>query len=203
MTYYEVLGVPRNASYEQIKKQYRILAKRYHPDMNKSPDSNTSFGKLSRAYQTLNDPYKRGRYDEMLENQDFEGLETHFGKSSLWFTDPFKLFDNLFKGFKDPFLDLQKLDKDAMKGAKFRSYSSSTLKTTKDGKTVEKNSIIVNKDGDKKSYMETKVNNKVVKQEGDPTLLQSGRGYKSLTSNINQKKKKTKKTKRVYRLVHA
>ncbi|MCS7262135.1 MAG: molecular chaperone DnaJ [Aquificaceae bacterium] len=61
--YYEVLGVPRNASQEDIKKAYRRLARKYHPDFNKEPDAQEKFKEINEAYQVLSDPEKRKLYD--------------------------------------------------------------------------------------------------------------------------------------------
>ncbi len=61
--YYEVLGVPRNASQEEIKRAYKRLARQYHPDLNKSPDAEEKFKEINEAYQVLGDPEKRAQYD--------------------------------------------------------------------------------------------------------------------------------------------
>ncbi len=61
--YYDVLGVPRNTSPEEIKKAFRKLARKYHPDVSAEPDAENRFKELNTAYEVLNDPEKRARYD--------------------------------------------------------------------------------------------------------------------------------------------
>ena len=62
--YYDILGVDKDASQKEIKKAYRKLAKKYHPDMNKDdPDTSEKFKEISEAYEILSDPDKRERYD--------------------------------------------------------------------------------------------------------------------------------------------
>jgi len=61
--YYEVLGVPRDASPEQIKKAYRKLAMQYHPDVADAPDAAEKFKEIGEAYEVLHDPNKRAMYD--------------------------------------------------------------------------------------------------------------------------------------------
>jgi molecular chaperone DnaJ len=62
--YYEVLGVPKDATKDQIKAAYRDLALKYHPDRNKSPDAEEKFKELSEAYAVLSDDEKRSQYDQ-------------------------------------------------------------------------------------------------------------------------------------------
>ena len=62
--YYDILGVPRDATAEQIKKAYRQLARTLHPDRNRSdPQAGEKFKEVVEAYQVLSDPEKRARYD--------------------------------------------------------------------------------------------------------------------------------------------
>ncbi|MDE3230537.1 MAG: molecular chaperone DnaJ [Chloroflexota bacterium] len=61
--YYETLGVPRNASEDEIKKSFRRLARQYHPDVNKEKDAGVRFKEINEAYEVLGDPKKRGAYD--------------------------------------------------------------------------------------------------------------------------------------------
>lgn len=61
--YYEILGVGRGATEEEIKKAYRRLARQYHPDVNKSPDAEARFKEVNEAYEVLRDAQKRAAYD--------------------------------------------------------------------------------------------------------------------------------------------
>jgi curved DNA-binding protein len=61
--YYAILGVPRNATQEEIKRAYKRLARQYHPDVNKSPEAEEKFKEINEAYAVLSDPEKRKIYD--------------------------------------------------------------------------------------------------------------------------------------------
>jgi curved DNA-binding protein len=63
--YYAALGVPRDASAEDIKKAYRRLAQKYHPDVSKEPKAEARFKEIGEAWQTLKDPEKRAAYDAL------------------------------------------------------------------------------------------------------------------------------------------
>ncbi|MEO0588502.1 MAG: DnaJ C-terminal domain-containing protein [Planctomycetota bacterium] len=73
--YYQTLGVPRSASADDIKRAYRKLAQKLHPDRNKAPDAAEQFSKVSEAYDVLSDPDKRQKYDQFgadyKQGQDF------------------------------------------------------------------------------------------------------------------------------------
>jgi DnaJ-class molecular chaperone len=62
--YYEVLGVGRNATAEEIRKAYRRLARKYHPDVNTEPDAAQRFAEITEAYDVLSDPERRKTYDQ-------------------------------------------------------------------------------------------------------------------------------------------
>lgn len=74
--YYEVLGVSKGASKDEIKKAYRKLSKTYHPDINKEPDAAEKFKEVKEAYETLSDDQKQAHYDQFGHtdpNQGFGG----------------------------------------------------------------------------------------------------------------------------------
>jgi DnaJ-class molecular chaperone len=73
--FYKILGVPRNATPKQIKKAYRKLSLKYHPDKNKSKNAQSMFVKVSNAYEVLSDEKKRQQYDTFGE----EGLNAGGG----------------------------------------------------------------------------------------------------------------------------
>lgn len=101
--YYEVLGVSRNASKEEIKDAYRKLAMQYHPDRNKSPDAEEKFKEISEAYAVLSDDEKRQQYDllghagfdqrytaeDIFRGADFESIFRDIG---FGFSDLFRTF---------------------------------------------------------------------------------------------------------------
>ncbi|HID81727.1 MAG TPA: J domain-containing protein [Chromatiales bacterium] len=73
--YYEILGVKRDATQNEIKRAYRKLARKYHPDVSKQADAEAKFKELGEAYEVLKDPEKRAAYDQLGANwqagQDF------------------------------------------------------------------------------------------------------------------------------------
>ena len=78
--YYEVLGLSKGASEDDIKKAYRKLAKQYHPDINKAPDAEAKFKEVNEAYEVLSDPQKRSTYDQF----GFAGMDgTGFGQGGF------------------------------------------------------------------------------------------------------------------------
>lgn len=65
--FYETLGVSDDASYEEIKKAYRLLAKKYHPDVSQEVDAEERFKEVQQAYATLKDPVERSYYNQVRE----------------------------------------------------------------------------------------------------------------------------------------
>lgn len=95
--YYEVLGVSKNATKEEIKKAYRKLSKQYHPDINKAPDAAEKFKEIKEAYEVLSDDQKRAHYDQFGHtdpNQQFGG----FGGADFDFGG-FGGFEDIFSSF--------------------------------------------------------------------------------------------------------
>ncbi len=73
--YYEVMGVGREASADEIKRAYRRLARKYHPDVSKEPNAEERFKELGEAYEVLRDPEKRAAYDDLgkrPQGEDFQ-----------------------------------------------------------------------------------------------------------------------------------
>ena len=65
--YYEVLGVPRSASQEEITKSFRKLARKYHPDVTKEKDAEEKFRQANEAHEVLGDAEKRKQYDQYIK----------------------------------------------------------------------------------------------------------------------------------------
>lgn len=156
--YYEVLGISKSASDAEIKSAYRKLARKHHPDIDKSTGADEKFKELSEAYQILSDPQKKKSYDQFGHgafdrSQGFGGAGGNpfgGGSSYSWsgsgnpnvqfdfggFEDPFELFEQIFGG-SSPF------------GQSFRkrptyqldlSFEDATLGVTKEVEIESRNS---------------------------------------------------------------
>lgn len=116
--YYDVLGVNRNASQDEIKSAFRKLAFKYHPDRNKEPGAEEKFKELQEAYSVLSDPDKRAKYDQF----GFDGPSfSDFGFGGDGFSGFGDIFDMFFGGF----------------GGGRRSGSSGSRKRTIRGEDIE------------------------------------------------------------------
>ncbi len=95
--YYKILGVPKNASDEDIKKAYRKLARKYHPDLNPgNKESETRFKELTEAHEVLSNSEKRRNYDQF---GDPNGPAAQMGGQGFEFGDMGGAFADLFQGF--------------------------------------------------------------------------------------------------------
>jgi molecular chaperone DnaJ len=93
--YYEVLGVERSADKDTLKKAFRKLAQKYHPDVNKTPEAEAVFKEVNEAYQVLSDDQKRAAYDRF----GHDGLQgAGMGDFSGGFGDLSSIFEELFGG---------------------------------------------------------------------------------------------------------
>ena len=110
--YYETLGVPRNATKEQIQRAYRKLARKFHPDLNKSKEAEESFKSINEANEVLSDSEKRQRYDALgdswkdgqefrpppgYEGANYENMHARFGGAAGGATFDFsEFFEGIF-----------------------------------------------------------------------------------------------------------
>lgn len=109
--YYEIMGVSRDATQDEIKRAYRKLARKYHPDVSKEADAEVRFKEVGEAYEVLKDPEKRAAYDQLgtqwQSGQDFRpppdwdaGFEFSGGGYTAGGADHSSFFEELFgRGF--------------------------------------------------------------------------------------------------------
>jgi len=93
MDYYKILGVPKNASENDIKKAYRSLAKQYHPDHNKDEDAEKKFKEIAEAYEVLSNKQKRSDYD-LYGTTDRRSRGNPFGDFNSFFSSFFRSREN-------------------------------------------------------------------------------------------------------------
>src|SRR5690625_6526634 len=92
--YYDVLGVDKNATKQEIRRAYRAKARKYHPDVNKAEDAKEKFIEVKEAYEVLSDDQKRAQYDQFghagAQGQGFSGFGG--GSDFSGFGDIFDMF---------------------------------------------------------------------------------------------------------------
>lgn len=100
--YYEVLGISKNATKDEIKKAFRTLAKKYHPDINKEKDAEEKFKEINEAYEILGDEEKKARYDKYGHqgvNSQFDGFNaSSFGGFEGFGSEIEEIFSSFFGG---------------------------------------------------------------------------------------------------------
>lgn len=96
--YYEVLGVPKGAAKDQIKRSYRKLARQYHPDINREPGSDEKFKEINEAYEVLCDDQKRAAYDR-FGHAAFQGGGGAGFQDFAGFGSMADIFEEFFTGF--------------------------------------------------------------------------------------------------------
>ena len=108
--YYQIMGVARDASQDEIKRSYRRLARKFHPDVSKEANAEDKFKEVQEAYEVLKDPQRRAAYDQLGSNwragqefrpppdwgRDFEFSTSSFGGSAGGQSDFSDFFAELF-----------------------------------------------------------------------------------------------------------
>lgn len=153
--YYEVLGVPRDADQDAIRRAYRKLARTYHPDLNSDSEAEGRFKEIGEAYEVLSDPDKRERYDRLGANwrrQEQEAPEQSFeefftrqggGDAGAEFSDD--LFERLFGrgaggGSRGPSGPLRGFDREALLELSLEdALEGGRRKLTLDGRDIDVN----------------------------------------------------------------
>ena len=97
--YYEILGIDKNATKEEIKSAFRKKARQYHPDVNKAPDAEEKFKAIGKAYETLMDDEKRATYDRYGEDGLKNAGYSTAGPFDAGFGDLNDIFESFFGGF--------------------------------------------------------------------------------------------------------
>ena len=124
--YYEILELEKNATDEQIKKAYRRLAVKFHPDKNKSKNAEEAFKKINQAFTVLSDKNKRKNYD-LFGSEEGQGLNgMNFSTATGADFDPFEIFNAFFQGsgFSNGFGPEVSFTSFGNGGTTFKVYSS-------------------------------------------------------------------------------
>ena len=92
--YYDILGISKTSSKEDIKSSYKKLAKKYHPDVSKDKDSAEKFKEISEAYAVLSDDTKKSQYDKF----GHAGFDQRYSQEDIFRGFDFDIFNDIFTG---------------------------------------------------------------------------------------------------------
>ena len=153
--FYQILGINNSASNKEIKKAYRKLALKYHPDKNKNPNAKEKILEINKSYDTLSDPDKRKKYDIELNNNSLKkdnfNNKPYFTQDDI-FNNVFKIY-HLFKNINQNNLKTTNLDKSRHKVMKTLRNSITELNPKRfPGKQKNKHKwlvILINHQDDK------------------------------------------------------
>nr|QBK89390.1 MAG: DnaJ domain protein [Mimivirus LCMiAC02] len=107
MNYYKILGVNKNTPDDEIRKRYKILARKYHPDKNPNRDTSKKFKEVTEAYKILSNPHTRSKYDLMSGKKE----KTNGKFNNIDMSETFEMFNDIFSIFRNnsyfnkPFID--------------------------------------------------------------------------------------------------
>ncbi len=136
--YYKILGVTNDADKKEIQKKYRILARKYHPDVNKGDAKyNQIFADISEAYENLKDDDKRKKYDDSLNNHQSSGTNTKSNSRSEN-TSKNNSSTHTTKGNDATEFDFQSVNKSF---EKFFGFDAKTGEVTNEDKLKNKNPL--------------------------------------------------------------
>jgi molecular chaperone DnaJ len=141
LDYYDALGISRDASQEDIKRAFRKLAFKYHPDRSKIPDAEEKFKEASEAYAILSDPEKRREYDA----SGFEGIKNQYKREDIYnrqnFQDIFSEFgfdsNDLFNRIFGGGFNLQQSQPESRRGRDLEAHLEITLEQAAFGTELE------------------------------------------------------------------
>jgi DnaJ-class molecular chaperone len=174
--YYDILELPKNSNINDIKKKYKQLALKWHPDRNKEANAESKFKEISEAYEILGDPEKKQIYDNNINV-----------KNKIQFNNPFDIFNHVFKerpntnqnNLNTHFINVQNLNRQSntfsinLGASNVMSSSRSTSCTIVNGElieniTIKKNGIItkiIRKNGQVISKILTDSNNVLINEK--------------------------------------
>lgn len=138
--YYDVLGVSRSATDDEIKRAFRQLAKKYHPDVSKEKDAEAKFKEINEAYEVLSDPNKRRNYDQFghagNDPNGFGGFSQGFSGGGFEdiFSGGFGGFGDIFENFFGGGKKRRDFSNQPIKGKNLAAHVKMTLKEQMLGK---------------------------------------------------------------------